>query len=171
MTASLTVREEQPGDEAAIRELVTAAFEGPDEATLVDALRACGDPVISVVAEQDASVVGHAMLSIVVAEEAPDKKLLGLAPMATRPDLQRQGVGSKLLPFALELAKAQGFEAVIVLGHADYYPRFGFAPASTFGIRSEYDVPDNVFMALELVPGALASVTGVVRYHRAFAEL
>lgn len=171
MTETLIIREEQSGDAAAIRELVIAAFGGSDEANLVDALRDSGDPVISVVAAQNDVLVGHVMLSVVVADQSPDLKLAGLAPMATHPDYQRSGIGSRVAPYALSLAKDQGFQAVIVLGHAEYYPRFGFRPASDFGIRSEYDVPDEVFMALELVPGALDAVSGIVRYHPAFAEL
>ena len=71
----------------------------------------------------------------------------------------------------LERCRRLGAAAVIVLGHADYYPRFGFRPASSYGVRSEYDVPDDVFMALELLPGSLSRRSGLVRYHPAFAEL
>jgi putative acetyltransferase len=93
---------------------------------------------------------------------------MGLAPMAVLPAHQRRGVGSSLVRAGLDVCRHRGVDAVVVLGHAAFYPRFGFQPASRFGIRSEYDVPDDVFMAIELRPGALAGPAGLVRYHAAF---
>ena len=97
--------------------------------------------------------------------------ILGLAPTAVRPDRQRQGIGSQLVRAGLDAARKTGAAAVVVVGHARFYPRFGFVPASRFGLTCEYDVPDEVFMALELVPGFLAGPGGLVQYHPAFAEL
>jgi putative acetyltransferase len=96
---------------------------------------------------------------------------MGLAPMAVLPARQRQGIGSALVRDGLGRCRELGYEAVVVLGHPGYYPRFGFVPASRFGIGCEYDVPAEVFMALELVPGALRGKPGTIRYHPAFAEL
>jgi putative acetyltransferase len=96
---------------------------------------------------------------------------MGLAPLAVTPARQRSGVGSALVRSGLEECARRGFGAVIVLGHASYYPRFGFVPASRFGIRGEYNVPDDVFMATELVPGFLAGKSGTIRYHPEFANL
>ena len=93
---------------------------------------------------------------------------MGLAPMAVAPDRQRSGVGSALVRAGLEACRERGASAVVVLGHAEYYTRFGFAPASRFGIASEYDVPDDVFLIVELEPGRLASASGTIRYHAAF---
>ena len=91
--------------------------------------------------------------------------------MAVSPEHQRQGIGSALVKAGLERCKQLGFVAVVVLGHAQYYPRFGFSPSTRFGIGSEYDVPEDVFMAMEIQPAALAGKTGTVRYHAAFASL
>ena len=92
--------------------------------------------------------------------------------MAVVPDRQRHGVGSALAEAGIAACREDGYEAVIVLGHPDYYPRFGFVPASRFGLRSEYDVPDDVFMALELTPGALhGRGPGTIRYHPAFGNV
>jgi putative acetyltransferase len=89
--------------------------------------------------------------------------------MAVLPEMQRRAIGSALVRRGLEEILAEGFDAVVVLGHPHYYPRFGFLPASRFGLRCEYDVPDEVFMALELRNGSLEHAAGMVRYHPAFA--
>ena len=96
---------------------------------------------------------------------------MGLGPMAVAPEHQRAGVGSALIRAGLDACRALDRSAVVVLGHATYYPRFGFVPASTFGLACEYDVPDEVFMALELVPCALSDVSGTTRYSPAFSDL
>jgi putative acetyltransferase len=117
------------------------------------------------VAEEDREIVGHIMFSPVSLSGHAD-----LPPMAVVPSRQRQGIGTALVREGIEQCRANGDDAVIVLGHAEYYPRFGFLPASGWGILSEYDVPDEVFMALELVEGCLAGRSGTIRYHRAFAD-
>jgi putative acetyltransferase len=95
---------------------------------------------------------------------------LGLAPLAVLPAHQRRGVGARLVEVALKRAKLLGYAYVTVLGQPEYYPRFGFTRASRFGLRYEQQVPDEVFTAQELLPGALDGVTGEVRYLPAFAE-
>jgi putative acetyltransferase len=113
-------------------------------------------------------VVGHILLSPVTLAATPHPLVMGLAPMAVRPGHQRSGVGSALVRAGLDACRAAGAAGVVVVGHPTYYPRFGFVPASRFGLSCEYDVPDEVFMALELQDGALAGHAGLVRYHREF---
>ena len=91
--------------------------------------------------------------------------------MAVQPDRQNEGIGTGLVRAGLEACRHMGVVAVLVLGHPEYYPRFGFVPASRFGIQCAYDAPDEAFMALELVPDALQAVNGRVEYHEAFDRL
>jgi putative acetyltransferase len=166
----MRIRPEAPDDVEAIRAVNLAAFESSAEASLVDALRGVANPYLSLVAEDDGAVVGHILFTPV---QVPDMTTLvvGLAPMAVLPDRQRAGIGSALVRAGLDGCRALNASAAIVLGHPEYYPRFGFVPADHFGLTSEYDVPADVFMALELQPGALASATGIVKYHPAFNAL
>lgn len=168
----LTVRPETPEDHAAVREVNERAFERSAEADLVDSLRRSARPHLSLVAEEEGRVIGHIFFSPVqIASQESAVAVMGLAPMAVLPQRQRQGVGSALVREGLRACRPLGCEAVVVLGHPEYYPRFGFKPAETYGLQSEYDVPAEVFMAMELEPGALEDVRGVVRYHAAFGEV
>jgi putative acetyltransferase len=163
------LRAELPTDVEAVHELNRAAFGGADEALIVDSLRGAVTPLVSLVAEVDGTVVGHILFSPVTLASTSHPLVMGLAPMAVRPDHQRSGVGTALVHAGLDACREIGAVAVVVLGHPTYYPRLGFVPASRFGLTCEYDVPDDVFMALELRPGALAAHKGQVRYHPAFA--
>jgi putative acetyltransferase len=160
-------RAETPGDISAVRAVNLAAFPTAEEADLVDALRG-GDAWIeglSIVTEgPEGNVVGHALLSRCHVESAP---ALALAPCAVVPQLQRTGAGSAAIRAALDVARARGEELVVVLGHPGYYPRFGFTPASRFGIRAGFDVPDEAMMALALDPAA-AIPRGTIAYPAAF---
>lgn len=167
----MRIRDETDQDRPAVREIVSAEFDTGGEVQLVDALRTEAEPLISLVAEDDGVVVGHVMFSPVTIDEHPDAKLMGLAPLAVLYDYQRRGIGSALVNAGLERCRTLGVLGVVVVGHPDYYPRFGFGPASRFGLKCEYDVPENAFLALELVPGALAGKAGIVRYHAAFGRL
>ena len=165
----IEVRPERPGDQEAVRRVNEAAFGRPDEAALVERLRAQAPLYLALVATLDASVVGHVAFTPVTLEPAkPGLTLLGLGPMAVVPAQQGRGIGSTLVYEGLAACRRAGAQAVVVLGHSKYYPRFGFRPAVTFGLNSEYDVPLEVFMALPLVPGALEGVEGLVHYHPAF---
>lgn len=166
--AEIVVRDEAPGDHARVRAVVEAAFGRAAEADLVDAIRTNGNAVISLVAEGPGGVAGHVLFSPVTVEGS-DARVLGLAPVAVAPGAQRQGAGGALIRAGLARAEALGFAGVVLIGHPAYYPRFGFVPASRFGLRSEYGVPDEVFMAIALRPGALAGVRGLVRYGAEFA--
>lgn len=111
------------------------------------------------------------MFSPVSLAENPGLKVMGLAPMAVQPEFQRQGIGSALVREGLEQCRQLGFAGVVVLGHPEYYPRFGFSASSRFGIDSEYEVPEEVFMAIELQPGGLGGKTGRVKFHPVFISV
>jgi putative acetyltransferase len=164
------IRPERGDDLEAIRRVNLSAFTTPLEANLVEALRLLAQPVVSLVAVRGDEIVGHILFSPATLASDPALAVMGLAPMAVSPERQRQGIGSQLVAAGLEACRESGCAAAVVLGHADYYPRFGFTPASRFGLSCEYDVPDEVFMALELTPGALQGRSGLVRYHPAFAS-
>ena len=165
----MRIRPETEGDRAAVRAVNEAAFETSVEADLVETLRGKGVSVVSLVAEVDGKIVGHVLFSPVSLMEHADLNLVGLGPMAVVPDYQRKGVGSALVREGLRCCKDLGSCAVVVVGHSGYYPRFGFAPASQYSLRSEYDVPDDVFMVAELDDGALTGAAGLVRYDDVFA--
>jgi len=167
----MLIRTEEDRDWAAVRAVNAAAFETLVEANLVDALRQQAHPVVSLVAEVNETVVGHIMYSPVSLADYPHIKIMGLAPMAVAPSHQRKGIGSALVCAGLERCKELGFGAVVVLGHPGFYPRFGFSPSSRFGIACEYEVPEEVFMALELQPGYLRGASGAIRYHAAFSNV
>ncbi len=168
--AKVLIRAEQHGDREAIFALNNSAFDTPSEANLVDSLRTQATPIISLVAEQDGEVIGHILFSPVTLVGHSDITILGLGPMAVAPEHQHQGIGSALVQAGLEHCRELGVEAVVVLGHPTYYPRFGFVPASRFAIDSEYDAPDEAFMALELKAGRLSGTPGRVKYHRVFSD-
>jgi putative acetyltransferase len=168
----LTVRPETTEDRKVVHAINATAFEQEEEADLVERLRGTAEPIISLVAEIDGQVVGHILFTgVSIAGEAGVYSAMGLAPMAVEPSHQRHGVGSALVERGLEACREAGHEIVVVLGHPEYYPRFGFERASLHGIRWDVEVPDEAFMVLELVPGALGSRAGVVRYHSEFGKL
>jgi putative acetyltransferase len=167
----MAIRPEQAADVDTIATVNRAAFETSAEANLVDALRAQAEAIVSLVAEESGAIAGHILFSPVTLSGHTDVKIMGLAPMAVLPAMQRRGIGSALVRAGLERCKDLGYGAVVVLGHPDYYPRFGFVPASRFGIGCEYDVPDDVFLAIELEPGSLIEKSGTIRYHAAFATV
>ncbi len=156
---AVTVRRESGEDYAAVRRVNELAFGQPNEAALVDALREQADHFISLVAVLNDKIVGHIFFSPVAIEsETSTFSAMGLAPMAVLPERQRLGIGSLLVRAGLAECLHAGHNVVVVLGHPMYYPRFGFVPAVQKGIRSEYDVPDDVFMVAELEPKVLRGV-------------
>jgi putative acetyltransferase len=168
----VVVRSEMAEDRAAVRRVNELAFGQPNEADLVDALRAAAPSCISLVATHEGEVVGHILFSPVTIESPAGAFLaLGLAPMAVLPEFQRRGIGSRLMREGLARCARQAHTVVVVLGHPTYYPRFGFVPAATKGLSCEYPVPDEVFMVVELTPGALAGRTGLVKYRPEFAAV
>jgi putative acetyltransferase len=167
----MIIRREEPKDYPAVRAVNASAFETPAEANLVDVLRREAHPVISLVAEDDGAIVGHIMFSPVSLSGYTNLKIMGLGPMAVVPKHQRKGIGSALVRAGLEKCKELAFGAVIVLGHSGYYPRFGFISSMRYGIRCEYDVPEEVFMLIELEPGYLKDASGIIKYHPAFNDV
>ncbi|MCO5170048.1 MAG: N-acetyltransferase [Planctomycetes bacterium] len=143
-----------------------AAFGRPEEGRLVDTLRGAARPFVSLVACDGDDVVGHALFTPVTVGGA--WTALALGPMAVVPARQRDGVGSALVRAGLDACRALGHEVVFVLGHPDYYPRFGFVPARPKGLTCKWPVPDDVFLVAELTPGALGGRVGRVEYHLAF---
>lgn len=154
-----SVRPEEPRDVDAIRRVVTAAFPTDAEARLVDALRASGSLTISLVAEDEGPVVGHVSFSPVSGGG------LGLAPVAVIPEMQRKGIGRKLIEHGLRLARESGAPFVVVLGEPGYYSRFGFEAASRWGWSDEYGGGD----AFQAIAWGDAPPRGVVKYAPEFA--
>jgi putative acetyltransferase len=167
----MLIRVERHEDAESVRAVNLAAFETSEEADLVDSLRGLAAPVVSLVAEDAGAIVGHILFTPVRLIDGPNLPMMGLAPMAVMPAKQRQGIGSGLVLEGLERCRRAGAAAIVVVGHAAYYPRFGFEPASRFGIGCEYDVPDDVFLVRELYDGALRGISGTVRYHPAFGKV
>lgn len=167
-----TIRPEKPEDLTEVHALNEQAFGGVAEAELVDKLREACPDVLSLVAEDDGRIVGHIFFSPVVIDDAArETRGMGLAPMAVRPERQRQGIGSALVRRGLEMLLDRGCPFVIVLGHPEYYPRFGFEPASKHNLASQWEgVPDEAFMILVLDKAVVRGVSGIARYRDEFNE-
>lgn len=170
----IVTRPEQPEDRDDIAEVNRQAFGREGEARLIEQIRQAPgfDAALSLVATLPGKIVGHILFSPVTIEsDGESVPVLALAPMAVRPECQRQGIGSALVREGLTAARRLRHDVVIVLGHPDFYPRFGFVPASGHGITAPFDVPDEAFMVLPLSPRALANLRGTVRYPPAFEGL
>ena len=160
----MNVRPEVAADHEAIRHVNRLAFDQDDEVRLVDALRDGGYVRLSLVAEQGGQIVGHILFSdLPISTEAGAVPALALAPMAVLPQFQRQGVGSALVRSGLDECRRRGHQIVVVLGHPHFYPRFGFSPKLAASLDSPFSGRES-FMVVELVPGAMDSVTGKVQY-------
>ncbi len=169
---SLVIRHEDPGDRAQVFEVNAQAFETDAEAKLVEALRHAAEPLISLVAVVEERVVGHILFTPVRVEKCPKGGApMALGPMAVIPELQNRGIGSQLVREGLRKCRALGGEVVYVLGHADYYRRFGFQLAPRFGLQYRSEEFDPYFMVLELRPGALEAMAGRVHYRPEFDEV
>lgn len=174
----MIIRQELIADYQATEDLIKRAFlqeaySDHKEHLLVQRIRQTDAfiPELSLVAIHQGELVGHILLStihIIDGDKAVES--LALAPVSVAPAHQRMGIGSQLIRAALKKAQTFGYHSVILLGHKEYYPKFGFQPASTWSIRAPFEVPDEAFMALELTEHALTDVKGIVRYSEAFAE-
>jgi predicted N-acetyltransferase YhbS len=173
------IRQERPEEYSSTEELTKQAFlheeySDKKEHLLVNKIRKSDAfiPELSLVAiHQSDGVAGHILLSkITIVEHDKVADSLALAPVSVAPAFQNKGIGSQLIRAALQKAKEIGYHSVIVLGHKDYYPKFGFKQASLWNIKPPFEVPDEVFMAMELTEHSLEDVEGVVQYSKAFLE-
>jgi putative acetyltransferase len=164
----MEIREETGADVEAIREVNRRAFAQNHEGNIVDALRSNAAVLLSLVAIVDGELVGHIMYSPAVAGHTTGA---ALGPMAVLPEFQRRGIGSGLVETGNQKLKAAGHPFVIVVGHAEYYPRFGFTPASKHSIRCEWDLPDDVFMIAVLDPLKMQGVSGLAKYRHEFSTV
>ncbi|MFF0829793.1 GNAT family N-acetyltransferase [Brevibacillus sp. NPDC003359] len=177
---NLRIRIEHTDDYSVTEHVVKSAFANAEfsdqkEHDLVSRIRKSDSfiPALSLVAmdEENQEIVGHILLSkINIRNDSQSVESLALAPVSVLPDYQSKGIGKKLILEALQKAKELGYQSVVVLGHSQYYPKFGFQKASRWGIKAPFEVPDEVFMAMELQVNALANVSGVVEYSSAFFE-
>jgi len=166
----MRIRAEDPSDPTAIRDVIIAAFGQSVEADIVEALRSAGDGFISLVAEDGGSVVGHILFTSATVDRGHDViEGMGLAPLAVHPSRSGEGIGSALVEAGIDIMRERGVPFVVVLGHPEFYPRFGFDRASAWGLRSQWEgVPDEAFMVLVLDPVAMQGVSGVARYRDEF---
>ena len=168
----VVIRRERPADAAGVRRVNEEAFGRPGEAELVEALHRQGDVILSLVAEVNGKIVGHILFSPVrVVSEEGEWTAATLGPMGVLPPHQQEGIGSQLVRAGLAGCQQAGEPVVFVLGHPNYYPRFGFEPSRPYGITCEYNVSAAVFMVVELDAGALDGREGVVHYAPAFATV
>src|SRR5262245_37121128 len=155
--AVIEIRSETPEDRSAVREVNERAFGRSNEATLVDTLRSANKALVSLVALDQGRVVGHILFSPVTVALAPENfSGVGLGPMSVLPEFQNRGIGSRLVREGLAACRRQGYDAVVVLGHTRFYPRFGFSKAKNHGLDNEYDASD-AFMVMELKSGVLGA--------------
>jgi putative acetyltransferase len=164
----IEIRKEKPSDILTIRDVNKRAFEQDQEANIVDALRSNQAVLLSLVATLNGQVVGHIMYSPL---EIGEFKGAGLGPMAVLPQYQRQGIGAKLIEAGNRQLKESGYPFIVVVGHANYYPKFGFKPARSLGITCQWDVPDDVFLLLELDPEKVRSISGMAKYRDEFSTV
>lgn len=162
------VRPETTADHDAVASLLQCAFNSTTELTLVNQLRQQSPQHIALVAEQHGNVVGYIMFTPATVQLNTALNIMALAPMAVSNVLQHQGIGSSLVRAGLELCRQQGVQAVVVLGHPAYYPRFGFVPASRFNLKCIWQAPDEAFMLLPLTALTPQPQRHTVQYHPLF---
>ncbi|MBO6522351.1 MAG: N-acetyltransferase [Balneolaceae bacterium] len=173
---NITVRQEQSKDFSPVFNLIKSAFKNKEysdhsEHLLVEKLRGSEAfiPELSLVAEFDAKIVGHILLTkIKVRNKEQEFESLALAPVSVLPEFQGKGIGRELIINAHQIAKKLGYESIILLGHSEYYPRFGYRQLDKFGISLPFEVPKENCMVVELTEGALEKVNGVVEYPKEF---
>ena len=166
------IRKEKPTDVEKIWNINSKVFESDAEANLVNAVRNSGIFFLSLVYEEGHDLVGHILFTPVeLVGDTSGIRVMGLAPMAVVPGLQKKGIGSSLVKAGIQECISEDYDAIVVLGHPNYYPKFGFRPSINYGIKSEYEVPDAVFMLLELKKNSLRRTKGTVKYHATFGDV
>ena len=166
----IDIRKEEPADREAVRRINEIAFEQGPEAAIVDKLRKSCKEYCSFVAVNQDTVIGHVLFTPVTIDGSRVTGM-GLAPMAVLPSYQNRGIGSLLVRQGLRYLQQLGSPFVIVLGHPEYYPRFGFEPASRYKLKSQWEgVPDEAFMVVVFDRDVLPGKGGIVRYRAEFDE-
>jgi len=171
---NIVIRPEQQEDFPDIFELNQMVFGQDNEAKLVDHVREGTNyiPALSLVATSDDKIVGYILFSRIAITNGDFRyESLALAPIVVHPEYQRQGIGARLISAGLQQAAELGYTSVLALGHEYYYPKFGFVPAAKWNIKAPFEVPAEVFMARELVPNALANVSGTVEFPVEFSVI
>ena len=174
----LTIREEEIKDYNKVEKVVeesfkTAEFSDKDEHNLVRRLRNSNEFIkeLSLIAEDENKILGYVLLTkALIKAESTSYETLALAPLAVLPEYQKSGIGKNLMNKAIERARELGYKSIVVLGHENYYPKFRFEKASKYGVKAPFEVPDEAYMILELLPGGLNGVSGIVEYSKAFFE-
>jgi len=165
---NLEIRPERAGEATAVRIVHDLAFGQSEEGKIVDALRRNGAARLSLVATTDGKIVGHIVYSPITIAGRLEGAALG--PMAVRPERQGNGIGAALVRAGNAALEGEGCPFIIVLGHPEYYPRFGFRPASEHRVSCQWAVPDEVFMLLVLDQARMAGVSGEARYRPEFSS-
>ena len=165
----IKIRKENAADIPDIHTINEKAFGQSVESVLVDNLRRNNKFILSLVAIVNGKAAGHILFTL--AKILTDEQIVQavcLAPMAVLPGYQNMEIGSLLIRKGLEKLKRAGHRIIIVLGHPEFYPRFGFLPASRYNIKYEYEVPDEAFMILELKKNSLTGIKGIVKFESEF---
>lgn len=172
MTKNIEIRQEEKKDFEQIYTVNKLAFNQETESKLVDKIRKSENFIskLSLVAIFNEKIIGHILFSKIKIAGEHIFETLALAPMAVTPEFQKQGVGKMLIITGLKKAKELGFDSVIVLGYPEYYSKFGFERASKWNIKCPFEVPDEAFMAIELIEKSLLNKAGTVIYPKEFSE-
>jgi len=168
----IKIREEGPEDYIVIKETNDLAFGQEQESKIIDSLRKNCDNLLSFVAVDNGKVVGHIMFSPVIIDGSENPiQGMGLGPMAVLPEYQRRGIGSVLVKEGISILKDRNCLFIILVGHPEYYHRFGFKKASLYNIKCQWEVPEEAFMILVLNESAMSGVSGTAKYRDEFNEL